>query len=291
MGDICPQWHAATQTVLLTGKTFGFRPDPGATGDRDDRSFERVAYAVFSPSKGTWTEMKTVTLPEKDHAGRPILEPNSGCHQRVDLPNGEILLPMRYRANPESRQYTTMVARCTFDGNTLTYREHGSELTFEGKRGLYEPSVVKFGDRYFLTMRADESAFVSVSDDGLNYSDPVEWKFDDGAVLGNYNSQQHWIVRGNTLYLVYPRRGANNDHVFRHRAPLFIARVDAKKLNVIRASEQVLMPETGVDLAGGFGVVDYGNRETWVVSTEMGFPQDRRQEPNRVLLARILWND
>lgn len=50
------------------------------------------------------------------------------------------------------------------------------------------------------------------------------------------------------------------------------------------------MPETGVDLGGGFGTVDVAPRETWVVSSEMAFPEARRDEANRVLLAKILWN-
>ena len=37
IGDVCPQWHAATGRVLATGKTFGFRG-----GTTEDRGFERV---------------------------------------------------------------------------------------------------------------------------------------------------------------------------------------------------------------------------------------------------------
>src|SRR5690606_8737114 len=107
-------------------------------------------------------------------------------------------------------------------------------------------------------------------------------------VLGSYNTQQHWVTHSDALYLVYTRRGANNDHVFRHRAPLFIGQVDPEKLCVLRNTEQVLMPETGVDL-GNFGVMDLNPRETWVVTSEASFPKDRLDEPNRILLARIHW--
>lgn len=285
MGDICPQWHAKTGVVLAHGKTFGFD-----NGVKENRSHERVSYAIYSPKEDLWSGLNLLDLPEKDHEGLTFLEPNAGCHQRFDLPNGDILLPIRYRKNPNSRQYTTIVARCRFDGQKLTYVEHGSELTFKGRRGLYEPSVTSYKGRYYLTMRADETAFVSVSDDGIHYTKPMEWKFDDGQGLGCYNSQQHWVVHEEALYLAYPRKGAGNDHVFRHRAPLFIARVDLEKLCIIRASEQVLMPEQGADLAGGFGVVDYSPEETWVVSTEMALPEDRKHEANRILLARIIWN-
>ncbi len=290
MGDICPRWHADTGVLLATGKTFGFRTDAKDTEAKDDRSLERVAYAVHVPQEDQWTAMQQMAMPEKDHAGNKILEPNAGCNDRFDLPNGDILLPVRYRANPKTRQYTTIVTRCTFDGKTLTYREHGSELTNEGKRGLYEPSVTGHGGKYYLTMRADESAFVSVSDDGLNYTPPVEWMYDDGRVLGSHNTQQHWITHGDTLWLIYTRSGAGNDHVFRHRAPIFIGQVDPQKLCVLRATEQVLMPETGVDLGGGYGALNVSADETWVISTEMAFPKGREDEANRVLMARIIWS-
>ena len=285
MGDICPQWHAATGVVLATGKTFGF--DEGV---KENRGHERVSYAIYSPNRNEWSELKLVSLPEFDHEGQKILEPNSGCHQRFDLPSGDILLPIRYRKDPKSRAYTTIVARCTFDGENLIYQEHGSELTIPRERGLYEPSVIGFAGRFFLTMRADHSAFVSHSRDGLHFAPIKEWTFDDGKVLGNYNSQQHWLVHNDELYLTYTRRGANNDHVFRHRAPLFIARVDPNRLCVFRDSECILMPETGVDLSGGFGILEISPRETWVISSEMAFPADRREESNRVLLAKLLWN-
>lgn len=290
MGDICPNWHTKTGVVLATGKTFGFRADAKESEAKDDRSLERVAYAVYSPAKDEWTGMKEMAMPERDHAGNKILEPNAGCNDPVFLENGEVLLPVRYRANPKTRQYTTVVARCRFDDETLTYVVHGSELTFAGKRGLYEPSVTSFGGKFYLTMRADESAFVSVSDDGLNYTPPVEWKYDDGKVLGSYNTQQHWVTHGDTLWLIYTRRGANNDHVFRHRAPIFIAQVDPGRLCVLRATEQVLMPETGVDLGGGFAALNVNATETWVISTEMAFPEGRKDEDNRIRMARIIWS-
>lgn len=285
MGDVCPQWHAASRKVLATGKTFGFRD-----GTKEDRGLERVSYAVFDLAGNQWSGLKIMAMPEQDHEGRVILEPNAGCNLRFDLPNGDILLPVRYRKDPKSRAYTTVVARCKFDGETLTYLEHGSELTLPRDRGLYEPSVTGFRGNFYLTLRADHSAFVARSQDGLNYEPVLEWKFDDGEVLGSYNTQQHWIAHSDALYLIYTRRGANNDHVFRHRAPIFIAEVDLKRLRVLRATERVLLPEKGLDLGGGFASVDVSEEETWVISTEMGFPKERLAEPNHVLLSRIIWN-
>lgn len=284
IGDVCPQWHAATGLVLATGKTFGFRG-----GTKEDRGLENVSYATYTPGTGQWSGLKLLALPATDHEGKPILEPNAGCHQRVDLPNGDILLPIRYRKDPKTRFYTTIVARCTFDGITLTYREHGSEFMIPRERGLYEPSVTAFQGHTFLTMRADHSAFVARSRDGINYEPFTEWTFDDGQVLGSYNTQQHWVARHDALYLIYTRRGANNDHVMRHRAPLFIARVDPERLRVVRASEQILIPESdGADL-GNFGVMDFSPGETWVITSESP-AASKRADPNHVLLARLVWD-
>lgn len=284
VGDFCPQWHAATRVVLGTGKTFGFRG-----GTKEDKSLERVSYSVYSPQAGTWSGLQILKLPETDHKGKPILEPNSGCHQRHDLPNGDILLPIRYRNTTSNRYYTTIVALCKFDGRTLSYVKHGSEHTRRKGRGLYEPSVAEYAGRYFLTMRADDTAFVARGTDGLNYDKHIEWKFDDGKSLGSYNTQQHWVVHSDGLYLAYTRKGANNDHIMRHRAPLFIARVDPDRLCVLRDTELVLLPENHATL-GNFGVIDVSPRETWVITSEGLYRGKRRNDRNKVLIARIRWS-
>jgi hypothetical protein len=136
-------------------------------------------------------------------------------------------------------------------------------------------------------MRADHSAFVARGKDGLTYEPFTEWTYDDGQVLGSYNTQQHWVAHHDALYLVYTRRGANNDHVMRHRAPLFIAQVDPEKLHILRRTERVLIPESDADLGAGFGVLDVNPQETWVVSSEI--PSRGTRAYNRVLLAKIIW--
>ncbi|MEO2029053.1 MAG: hypothetical protein ABGZ23_24510 [Fuerstiella sp.] len=205
----------------------------------------------------------------------------------MDLANGEILLPIRYQKNARKRIYTTIVARCMFDGETLTYVEHGSEHSLSTKRGLYEPSVTQFAGAFYLTMRADDGAFVAQSSDGINYSDHKAWTFDDGALLGSYNTQQHWVTIGEQLYFVYTRRGAGNDHIMRHRAPLFIAKVDPVKLHVIRSTEQFLVPENHATL-GNSGVCRISDSETWVTVAEGRVSHGKRAgENNRVILAKI----
>ena len=140
-------------------------------------------------------------------------------------------------------------------------------------------------------MRNDEKGYVSVSDDGLNYSEPIVWKFDDGKELGNYNTQQHWVTHSDGLYLVYTRRGANNDHVFRHRAPLFMAQVDPETLQVKRKTERIIVPEKGARM-GNFAVVNLSPSETWVTVAEWMQPIgiEKYGSNNRIYTARIKWS-
>ena len=128
--------------VLTTGKTFNF-----AKGTEEKRLREKVSYAVADPRSKSWGAMKFLAMPEKDHSGRKITACNAGNNQRVDLPNGEILLPVRYVADVRKHNYTSTVARCRFDGETLTYLEHGTELNIPRDRGLYEPSLTEFEGR------------------------------------------------------------------------------------------------------------------------------------------------
>lgn len=281
-GDLWPTWHRSTGKILITGKTFNFE-----NGTKENTLREKISYAVIHPDTGECGPLRTVEMPKQDHEDKAFIAPNAGCHQRVDLPNGDILLPLRYQKNKKSRNYTTIVARCRFDGETLSYVEHGSEHSIPTGRGLYEPSVTQFDDAFLLTMRADNGAFVAKSPDGIHYSDHKPWASDDGKPLGSYNTQQHWLTVGGKLYLVYTRRGANNDHIFRHRAPLFMAQVDPDRFCVIRSTEQILVPENHATL-GNSGVCRISDNESWITVAEGRVSYgERKGDNNRVILAKV----
>ena len=130
-------------------------------------------------------------------------------------------------------------------------------------------------------------AYVAKSADGINYSSHQPWKFDDGNSLGSYHTQQHWITLGGRLYLVYTRRGANNDHIMRHRAPLFIGEVDPEQLVVKRATEQIVLPENHATL-GNSGVCFIDDHESWITCAEGRVSYGPRNgEVNNVFIARI----
>ena len=97
--------------------------------------------------------------------------------------------------------------------------------------------MVQFKDVF---LGHDQRAYVATSDDGLHFGELKAWTWDDGSDLGSYNTQAHWVTHEDGLFLTYTRRGANNDHAMRHRAPLFIAEVDVSKLTVKRATERVI---------------------------------------------------
>lgn len=290
--DFSPKWHAQTGKLLGTGHTVVY----------ENNHVRRVrprgtAYAVYDSDNAGWSPWRTIEMPDE----AKFQNAGAGSVQRVDLANGDVLLPIYFKEIGKT-QYSTTVLRCEFDGETLRYREHGSELTVPVKRGLYEPSVAEFGGRYFLTMRNDDHGYVSVSEgrDSLSFSPPKKWTFDDGSDLGNYNTQQHWVCHPrHGLWLVYTRKGANNDHVFRHRAPVFIAKVDPEKLHIIRSTEQILVPEKGARL-GNFGVTEISENETWVTAAEwMQGPGPNYHDPkplvargadNRIWVAKVKWN-
>lgn len=281
-GDLWPVWHAKTNAVLVTGKTFNFED-----GKRENRLREQVSYAVRNPQSGEWGSLRFLKMPAKDHAGHSITAVNAGCTQRVDLPNGDILLPVRYWRDPKKQNYTSIVARCSFDGETLKYQQHGTELTIPLGRGLYEPSLTHFAGNYYLTLRADHSAFVTRGSDGIHFEPIREWSFDDGKPLGSYNTQQHWVTVGGGLFLVYTRRGSNNDHIMRHRAPLFIAQVDPTAMHVIRATERILIPENHATL-GNSGVCRISDNATLITCGEGLLRLGKRKaQTNKVLFVKV----
>lgn len=282
VSDFWPKYHKASGKLLGTGHTVVYTTDWKVAHPRP----RHTSFSVYTPETNQWSAWEKLEMPDtvKFH------DAGAGCVQRFDEEDGTMLLPIYYR--PPGKNSRVTVTRCSFDGSKLKYLEHGNEMQVDDEtRGLHEPSVTRFNDQYYLTIRNDERGYVTRSADGLEYEPIREWKFDDGAPLGNYNTQQHWVTHRDALYLVYTRRGANNDHVFRHRAPLFMAQVDPERLVVIRNTEDILVPERGARL-GNFGVTEISSQETWVTVSEWMQPAgvEKYGSDGSVYVARISWN-
>jgi hypothetical protein len=264
VSDFSPQWHEKSGKLLGTGHTPHYIND-----ELSPYNYKRSpAYSVFDPNSDTWQDWSFLNLP--DHVLFNFS--GAGSSQRLDLPDGDILLPMYCRdiskeVDTFSNILHSVIARCSFDGESLVYLSHGNFLFVEVPRGLGEPSLQENNGNYYLTLRNDEKGYLSVSKDGLNYTDPVPWRFDDGSEIGNYCTQQHWVKLHHKLFLVYTRRGLNNDHVFRHRAPLVMAEFDEEKLCLKKDTEIVVVPDHGARL-GNFGVTQVSDSEAWVVAAE-----------------------
>ena len=282
VADVTPGWHPPSGKLIAVGAQVRY----SAKGEQlEDRlRANQTAYAVFDPTTNTWRRWRRLEMP----AGEQFDMARSACAQFVVEPDGSVLLP--FYVGPSSHvPFSTTVVRCAFDGDELTYQEHGDILSLNVARGVYEPSLIRFLDRYYLTLRNDLQGYVTFSDDGLHYRPIKLWQFDDGTELGSYNTQQHWVVQNGGLFLTFTRRGAKNDHIMRHRAPLFIAQVDPQRLHVIRETEQVLVPERGATM-GNFGAASITREESWVTVAE-GIWADaarRRGAEGAVLLARVI---
>jgi len=282
VSDFWPKWHSQSKRLLGTGHTVTYTQDWKVRNPRP----RHTSYSVYHPGTNTWQEWNKLHMPDDEK----FYNSGAGCVQRYDLKDGTILLPVSFR--PRGKNSRVTVCKCSFDGKDLKYISHGTELELNNNtRGLGEPSITRFGGTYFMTIRNDEKGFVARSEDGLHFKGYQPWMFDDGSELGSYNTQQHWVAHSDALFLVYTRSGANNDHVFRHRAPLFMAQVDPEALCVIRETEQILVPERGARL-GNFGVTEVTPYETWVTVAEWMQPRGVEQygSDGSVFVSKIKWN-
>lgn len=289
IANFWPSWHKKSQTLLGTGSNVAYTPKWKVRHPRP----QETEYSIYDPETSTWGPRQILEMPDP----KRFVDCGAGCTQRYDLEDGTVLLPVYFR--PPGQNSRAMVLRCAFDGKTLTCEELGTVLKREdGTRGLHEPSLTRFNGTFFLTLRNDLRGFVARSEDGLHYDEYQEWTFDDGQPLGNYNTQQNWVTHSDALYLVYTRKGADNDHVFRHRAPLFMAQVDPERLCVIRETEQAIVPDRGARL-GNFGVTTVSPEQSWVTTAEWmqtwgpdhALPVDNKYgSDGSIWVAQLHWN-
>jgi len=284
--DVTPGWHAPTRTVVAIGTRL--RYDVAGQQLLDQPGSHQVSYAVYDPVGGQWQGWREVALPDM---GTEFHLAVAGCVQWLVKEDGSLLLPIYFKGK-DGEDYSVTVLHCTYDGQTIKYLSHGDELTVTGGRGLCEPSLALYRGRYYLTLRNDARAYVTVGEDGLHWAPTRAWTFDDGSELGSYNTQAHWLTHSGGLFLAYTRRGADNDHIMRNRAPLFLAQVDPERLQVLRSMEQVLIPERGVML-GNFGACTISAGESWVTDAEYihGDQPDPRGADGSVFAARVQWSE
>ena len=282
--DVVPQYHPATDSVIALGHVVFYK---GPRFSRGDQLARYPVYAIRGPD-GQWSQRKI--LQWDDPRGSFIYTNN--CGQRVVLPNGDVM--MSFTFGTEEKHRSVAGVRCTFDGQELQVAEVGPPLQNPVGRGLLEPSVTRFQDQFWMTIRAEDGkGYVASSTDGLNYQIQA-WQWDDGQPLEMSTTQQHWLNHDEALYLVYTRRDPTNENVIRWRSPLWTARVDTNKACLIRATERIVLPlvgdgigqPDGVALMGNFDVTNVSPSESWVTVGEW---LPRRGAAGDLLLGRIQW--
>lgn len=283
--DFTPGWHPQSKKLIGLGHTVYYKPGGEELVVNRMRS---TAYAVYDPEKDQWSPWRQLEMPDK----HKFYNSGSGCGQWLVKTDGTLLIPAYFKAEDDTtRCYASTILHCSFDGEKLTYIEHGDELTWNVPRGVYEPSLTYFNSKYYLTLRNDIKAYVTVSDDAMHWQTIKPWVFEDGSEIGSYNTQQHWVTHSDGLFLVYTRRDSSNQNIPRSRAPLFMARVNTDELIVLKETEHIVVPERGV-MMGNFGASNITEKESWVMVAENMYPPENldRGANGSVFAARIIWS-
>ncbi len=286
--DVVPQYHPPTGTVIALGHVVFYK---GPYFARDEQLPRYPVYAVRA-ADGTWSERRI--LQWNDPRSRECGIYTNNCGQRVVCPDGSVQLAFSF-GQPQTPRRVCGV-RAAFDGRFLTVREAGPALTSTAGRGLLEPSITWFDERFWMTLRAEDGrGYLSVSRDGIHWRKQIPWTWDDGTPLDMSTTQQHWLEHSDGLFLVYTRQDASNENVIRWRSPLWVARVDPERLCLQRTTERIVLPLVGdgirdpdqVALMGNFHVTTVSSRESWVTVGEW-IP--KQQARGNLLLARIRWS-
>lgn len=290
VADVTPGYHEKTDKVIAIGAQV--RYTTAGVHYRDNPRSLQTDYAIYDPRKDKWSNWQLLEVTKDPMFDWAV----NACSQWIIEPDGNLLVPIYFKirhGKPQSG-WGVVVVKYGFDGKKLKYIKQGNEV-YNPNGDFYEPSLVKYKDKFYLTLRtAGANGCYSISSDGLNYSDAKPWMFDDGTPLGSLNTQQHWLVHSDGLFLCYTRTGANNDHIARARAPLFIAQVDTKTMNVMRKTEQILVPERGLML-GNFGANFVNEKESWVTDNEFIFyPAGIKPTPQggngSLWVAKVKWS-
>ncbi|MCK5804203.1 MAG: hypothetical protein KAI66_15305 [Lentisphaeria bacterium] len=274
---LAPFHHQASDTLLMVGRTCFVQdvlPTSSIKGETHAVWAPRakklslkadLIYSQWLPEEEDFAPWKRVAW-QSLFAGEEIQRVfTSDVCQKVELADGSILCPVT--VGGADKRGRSAVLRLRWDGETLQAVDRGGVLTCDEVRGFHEPSLVKWGERYLLTLRNDIRGYVAESADGLNFATPQAWTFDDGQELGSYNTQQHWLLRDEALFLVYTRRSEQSNGVVRDRAPLFMAEVDPERLCIVRDTERVVIPEAGARM-GNFCTLNVDSNEAWVITGE-----------------------
>ena len=244
-----------------------------------------ITYSVFNAATKSFSAWKSFRI-KIDGVEKPCV----AYGQRVDLENGDVLLPFSAVKNFTDSKSLRWCgsALCTFDGNELKVEKISKLFTNPVPRGFGEPSMTFYKDMYYMTLRAQDGfSYVVTSQDGMDWSEPQPWSWDDGTPIPMNQTMTKFLTHSDGLYLVYTRKTKDNENVFRNRAPLFLAQIDVEKVRLIRDSEQIIFQNKGMPI-GNFNIHEVSPLESWVTVPE--WDRSGRDISCDVLLGRIIWS-
>lgn len=284
--DTVPQHHPQTDSVTFMGWNVYYRDDKLTKGNE-----ERWPVYVVRRPDGSWSDPRKL---EWDNPAANRIK-GSNCSQRITLPNGDVLVPLTYGSyDREDRLVSTVL--CSFDGEKLEVKKSGNALELAVKRGLLEPSITFFRDKYYMTIRAEDNhGYLSASSDGLTWEEKKPWSWDTGEALTMSTTQQHWLQHSNGLYLVYTRKAEENANVMRWRAPIYASRFDEERMVLLRETEQVVVPMTGDGVNEPDQVARMGNFNVTNVTPDLSLVTVAETLPSQgwignTLQANIRWS-
>lgn len=227
----------------------------------DGRPYGTPIYVSVDVEKGCFTDSKALEFPFEYEMALPF-------GQMLECDNDDLLACFYFRPIGGGQKGRCVTVRYAFEGDGLRVVKAGTPVVCDNlARGVGEPSLARLGDKVYMTLRSDEMGLWCVSDDeGMTFSKPRPWTWTDGKRIGNKNTQQHWMTCGGALFLAYTREDAANGHVFRNRAPIYMAQFDPNCGGLLRETEFPLVPELGARL-GNF-CVDFTGTESWLVTAE-----------------------
>ena len=290
MYTLLVHWHEKTRTNYTIGYLSSYTD--GNTMVLDGKDTMRALTGKFDAPSMRFTDCRFLIPPGTEDLDLLFfMEP-------LEEDDGTILVPAYCRPG-NRRQHEVIVFRFAVEDGTLRFLERGPSITrHDLNRGVYEPRLTRLGEKYYLTLRSDETGWRAESADGLRFTAPVEWLWDDGTPLGSRNTQQAWLRHPDGLFLVYTRETPHNRHIFRNRAPLFMARFDEERGCLVRDTEVIAVPELGARL-GNFTVTNVKENEAWICVAEWMQTQGERWfdgslcaqygANNRLWRIRITW--
>jgi hypothetical protein len=272
--DPVPVYHAQSGKVIVFGMAQSYDVAHGYA-----KKHNYPAYAIYDPASSTWSSDWYLF-------SWPQVYGHAGSVYPYMTEDGSILWPL----NSLDGLGTLQVVKASFDGSTLQYVNQSGTVAnvgINGNRSGIEPSLTRFNNEYFLTIRDDTQNRLAKSSDGLTWQSAVTLKWDDGTtVTGSNNTQMHWLTQSGVLYLVYTRQDASNSDIFRYRAPLWMAEVDPITLRLKKSTERIAMGITSNRAQlGNFGTTAITPKLSLVTSNEWN-----TVVPNRAIISFIRWD-